>query len=92
MISKLTNLRTKIDKVDKKILQLLSERVRLVGQIAVEKKKSNLSPYDSKRWHELIESRKIVAKTMGLDQKMVVELWEEIHKNALKLIEEYEKK
>lgn len=81
----LENLRSKIDKVDEKIINLLWIRFSCVKEVAMFKKVNNINAFQSKRWKEVLEKRKYQGKANSLDEEMIIEIWETIHKFALKL-------
>ena len=59
-------LRAPIDAVDHEILQLLSRRNGLVGEIAAHKRQNSISIRDHKRERELIEDRRNRSAPLGL--------------------------
>jgi len=71
-------LREEIDVVDNKILDLLSERMKIVRKIAIQKKKTNLPIFDKKQ-EELVKKRWFLkAESLGLENKQIQIILEEI--------------
>ncbi|HTK03491.1 MAG TPA: chorismate mutase [Alphaproteobacteria bacterium] len=85
MKTKLDKLRQKLDKVDHKILAALAERFKIVLEVSKFKKANNIKPLDQKRWNFVIKNRKLIGKSLGLSPKFVKNVFEEIHKEALKI-------
>jgi len=75
MKNRLENLRKQIDKIDKSIISLLAERMKIVKEIGRIKKENNLPVFDKSRWQEVIKSKK------GFIKK----IWKIIHEEALKI-------
>jgi len=70
--------REEIDTTDNKILDLLSERMKIVKKIAIQKKKTNLSIFDKKR-DELVKKRWFLkAESLDLENKQIQSILEEI--------------
>jgi len=84
-MNKLQNLRKQIDVIDKKIIGLLSKRLAIVNKVGRYKKVNNMKPLDKKRFKDLIDSRKKIAERLGVSRELIVEIWEKIHEEALKL-------
>ena len=79
----LNKMRNLIDKLDKKTVDLLSSRTDLVKEIAEFKLKNNLTIFQLKRWFQILEMRKDQAVNLGLDQKMISDIFELIHKYSI---------
>ncbi len=69
--------RKKIDKIDKKLLQLLDERMELAEEIGRIKKARSLPVYDARREEELVKKLKVLPKKTLGDGEMQ-ELFEHI--------------
>jgi len=74
-----------IDDADKAILEQLALRFAAVDKIGKEKKKLGIPPLDETRWQEVLDSKKEIAKIIKLNPKMIEEIYNIIHKYALKL-------
>ncbi len=79
----LLNFRSQIDSFDKNIIELLNNRKEIVEQIANFKNENRLTIFQIERWFEILKTRKENAKTLGLDEKMVEELFALIHKYSI---------
>lgn len=74
-MSKIEDLRLKIDKIDKNLLDLIIERLKVVHEIGFEKKKNNLEVIDKSREKKIVEKLKEDAKLKGLDSDVVEKIW-----------------
>lgn len=83
--SPLDSHRAGIDDVDRRILELLAERRRLVTDIAAEKVQNGLAFHDAEREERLLAERVAVAREYGLDAGVVVRLWEQILDDSLRV-------
>ena len=75
--------RNQIDLLDRKILELLNDRKKIVQAIAKFKNKNKLTIFQIERWFEILESRKLIASHLELDEQMVAEIFELIHKYSI---------
>tara|TARA_B100000676_G_C17828053_1_gene706290 strand:- start:497 stop:781 length:285 start_codon:yes stop_codon:yes gene_type:complete len=79
-------IRDKIDSVDLKILELISERKRLVDNVV--KLKTREQIIDKERIKYILEKLSFEAKKKGLPESLVNELWESMIKNFIKYEQE----
>jgi chorismate mutase len=75
-------IRKEIDKIDDKILTLLSKRKNLVKDIARLKKELKIPIFDKKREEQIIERLKIKSKENNLDENFVISIYDIILKNS----------
>ena len=73
-------LRDEVDAIDSKILDLLSERMKLIKKIAKQKKKTNLLILDKKREEEVNKSWLSKAESLELETRTVQSILEEVLK------------
>lgn len=83
-ISHLEDLRTQIDHADHELVELLSQRMDLVGQIGVWKKNNNVAAFQLDRWNNVFETRKAWGKDARLREKFVVDLFNLMHVESIK--------
>ena len=81
---KLEKLRRKLDSIDADIIDNLVGRFQIVDAIAKLKKEMGLPVLDSDRWQEVLDSKISLGQKKGLDAEFVREMYEAIHKAALK--------
>ena len=80
-------LRSKIDQIDHKMLEILAQRMEIVRQIGMVKKDANLTVLQIKRWAEIFQSRGEHGSRLGLDAEMIRQLYELIHLESIALQE-----
>lgn len=81
-MKKLQNLRQNIEKIDKKIIELIKKRLNLSKKIAEEKLKNNLKIIDNFREKELQEVYKKTASALGISKKFIQKLFTLIIKES----------
>jgi len=82
--------RAQIDALDQIIIEVLKHRMQIAQEMGKIKQQNNQAFFDAERWHEILSSRKKIAKDAGLDEKLVEEIFEAIHLNNLKKMLEEE--
>ncbi|MGB3586381.1 MAG: bifunctional 3-deoxy-7-phosphoheptulonate synthase/chorismate mutase type II [Tunicatimonas sp.] len=83
-ITHLEELRTQIDHSDREMIELLANRLDLVAQIGVWKKKNNVAAFLLDRWNRVFESRKEWAKEAALRERFVVDLFNLLHVESIR--------
>ncbi|MGB3780152.1 MAG: bifunctional 3-deoxy-7-phosphoheptulonate synthase/chorismate mutase type II [Tunicatimonas sp.] len=83
-VSHLEDLRTQIDHADHELVELLSQRMDLVGQIGAWKKKNNVAAFQLDRWNDVFATRKEWGKDARLREKFVVDLFNLLHVESIK--------
>lgn len=78
-------LRQKIDELDHALIETLRARMGVVGEVDAYKKANNLLPLDAARWEEAVVKRKEWAREAGLDEVLIGEIFEAIHRWSLRL-------
>ncbi|MGK0638690.1 chorismate mutase [Schleiferia thermophila] len=78
-------LRSKIDHLDHEILQLLEKRKGLVEAIGELKKEHNITILQFERWFEIVKDRSKVARLLGLDEQVVLEIFQLIHRSSIQI-------
>jgi chorismate mutase len=79
----LTTLRQQIDQLDIKLLEILSERMKLVSQIGVYKKSRGLKIIDVQRKKQVLSSLLSHAGQLKLPAQFIRHLFQLIHKYAV---------
>lgn len=82
---KLEELRSKIDRVDNEMLQLISERMNITSLIGNYKKQNEVTVFQLDRWKEIMETRQPFGVSKGLDSQFVDELLQLLHKESIKI-------
>ncbi|MEX2721222.1 MAG: prephenate dehydratase [Candidatus Wukongarchaeota archaeon] len=78
MSKELQKFRKKIDEIDDQIIKMLSERIKIVEEIAKIKEKYRLSTVDKPREIEVLEKNESLAEKTGLGGAFIRELWKKI--------------
>ena len=79
----LLEFRNQIDLLDRQIIELLNDRKQIVEIIANFKNQNKLTIFQIERWFEILQSRKSIANNLELDNQMVAEIFELIHKYSI---------
>lgn len=74
------NLREEIDDIDNRIIELLGERMHRVAEIGKIKKINEIEIYHPDREISLIQNLLARSTATGVDEKMVLSIWNEIMK------------
>lgn len=81
--NQLEMLRDKIDTLDSYLLEIISERMDIVREIAEYKRENNLAIVQPSRWTEILESRLATGIRKQLTEKFVKELFHAVHKESI---------
>lgn len=79
----LKKLRESIDEVDMKLLQVMGERTKLVQEIGRFKKENSVTILQIERWFEILKTRQEMGVSCELENQIVSELFELIHKHSI---------
>lgn len=78
-------IRSKIDDLDYKWIQIMAERFELVKEIARYKKDCKLPVLQVNRWNNILESRIKEAEKLGLSRELVEKFLHLIHKESINM-------
>ena len=81
--TQLKKLRDSIDEVDMKLLHVMGERTKLVQEIGRFKKENSVTILQIERWFEILKTRQEMGVSCHLENQMVSELFELIHKHSI---------
>ncbi len=82
-INHLEQFREQIDSIDSQILQLLAQRMDIVGEIGKYKCENNVTILQLKRWEDIIKTRSITGKQLHLSEEFVLNLLQLLHKESI---------
>jgi chorismate mutase len=82
-ISKLEELRRQIDQVDSSILDLIARRQDLAKAIGPVKYENQATIFQMRRWFKVLENRKQKGLSMDLEEELVHELFQLLHKYSI---------
>jgi chorismate mutase len=83
-INRLDEIRAQIDHADRELLEALTRRMKLVDEVGKYKKENNVAIFQIQRWKEVFRTRPEWAKSLGLDEKTVMDLYRLIHQASIK--------
>lgn len=83
-LATLEELRERIDQVDRELLAVLSKRMTVVDQIAEQKRASNVTILQVKRWRELLADRLETGGAQGLDHAFIKAVYDVIHQESIR--------
>ncbi len=78
-------LRNRIDAIDTELLETLSSRVEIVRQIGQYKKDNNVTALQIGRFSELMEKRMKLGENLNLDRNFVLQLFQHIHEDSVRM-------
>lgn len=81
----LQNYREQIDTLDKELLYLFHRRFEIVKEIWKLKKEKWVEALQPDRWKKLLTENILVWEELWLPEDFVIDIWERIHKESLKL-------
>jgi chorismate mutase len=82
--NELENLRSKIDNLDRELLETLSTRMSLVENLADYKRENNVAVFQMERWRQLRKNRAELGKQLNLYPDFVEELFELVHMASIR--------
>lgn len=83
-LSHLEDLRSQIDYADKEMIEAISNRMNLVGQIGAYKKDNNVAAFQLDRWNEVFRTRTEWAKKLNVSEKLITEIFNLLHVESIK--------
>ena len=79
----LTTLRTQIDVVDHKILEILGKRMDIVKSIGFLKKENNVAILQSNRWNEILDKMIKDGEENKLSENFILTMYKAIHQESI---------
>lgn len=81
----LQRLRTRIDNIDESLMELLSERMKMVQEIGIHKKEQNVAIFQLERWIEIIENYTDWGSQLNLSEEFIRRFIEAIHLESIEV-------
>ena len=81
----LNELRKKLNSIDSEFLNILAKRIDAVKNIEDYKSDNNVSAFEVIRLNEILESRTLNGKKLGLDENMIKEIYNTLFRNSFQL-------
>ncbi len=80
----LTELREKIDRVDKELIEILATRMKYVEQIGEYKRENDVTIFQADRWIDVFQSRPQWAEQLQLNKVFTEQLFKLIHDESIR--------
>lgn len=81
---RIATLRSKIDGIDRDLLELLARRMELTDEIGSLKAEENVSVVQRERYSAMMNLRRQAARSLGLSEQLAERLFAEIHEESVK--------
>jgi chorismate mutase len=78
-------LREEMDSVDNALLEALGKRIELTIKLGDYKKSHNMTILQVNRWQQVLEDRLRQALHLGLDEKLVKDIYQLLHNQSVKI-------
>ena len=82
-MGQLEQYREQIDSIDSQMIELLSQRMKVVEKIGRYKCKNNITILQLRRWENIIATRTEMGISMGLHEGFIMKLLQLIHKESI---------
>lgn len=79
----LETLRNKIDSIDQQMLELLSQRMKVVEEIGKYKSKNEVTIFQLRRWEKIVSTRVKLGLKIGLTEDFIKKLLQLVHKESI---------
>lgn len=91
-VNRMTKLRTQIDEIDGKLLEILGTRMKIAEQIGDLKKEKNVAILQNKRWNEILDKMIAIGNEKDLSKEFILNLFKAIHQESISHQEKVYKK
>lgn len=83
--NKLFKLRTEIDKIDNDLIDILTNRMEIINEIGLFKKRNKITILQLKRWSHIIEDRINKGIDQGLNREFLKKILELVHNESIRI-------
>ena len=80
----LENFRDQIDEFDRKLIEVIAERMKVVRQIGEYKRDNNITILQTSRWNQIIDERMEQARSLGLGEAIMREILGQVHQESIR--------
>ncbi len=80
----LTDLRSQIDEIDDKIIEILAKRMRISKEIAEFKKEHDMPVLQAGRYDEILTQRSQQGAALGMSEEFIKEVFEAVHGESVR--------
>jgi chorismate mutase len=84
-LNHLEDLRQRIDRLDKNLLEALALRMRTVKEIGDYKRENNVAVFQLERWNEIWKTRPDWGDQLHLDRKFVEDFYKLVHAESIRM-------
>ena len=81
----LVHLRRQIDQIDNELIELLAKRMNISREIGTYKKEHNIPIVQASRFDDIMRSRVLAAKSMGMGEEFMKQILSSIHEESVRL-------
>lgn len=82
-LNELEKLRTKIDIVDKQVIELLGKRMKIANDIGILKKENNVAILQAERWKKVMNRMLKESKTENLSEEFILRVYRAVHQESI---------
>ena len=83
-LTRLDGLREQIDQIDRELFEIFAQRMAVVEEIGMYKKRNNVTVFQKSRWKEISETRRKWAAELGLNEDFMADLYKLVHDAAIR--------
>ncbi|MCW8980411.1 MAG: chorismate mutase, partial [Altibacter sp.] len=81
--NQLNTLRTQIDVIDNKLVEMLGKRMKIADSIGLLKKKNNVAILQVKRWNEVLGRMILEGEENQLSEEFILRIYKAIHQESI---------
>ena len=81
----LVHLRRQIDQIDNELIELLAKRMNVSREIGTYKKEHNIPIVQAARYGDIMTSRVLAAKGMGMSEEFMRQVLSSIHEESVRI-------
>jgi len=82
-LKSLQDFRSRIDRIDDYIIELLGERMGISEQIGALKKENGLAIHQAERWAHIVKRAVAKGKTGGLTEEFILKFFQQVHNESI---------
>ena len=80
---RLSPLRSQIDEFDRKMLEIIGQRMKIAEKIGALKKEKNVAVLQNKRWNEILGTMILAGEEKGLSEEFILKIFKAIHQESI---------
>ena len=75
--------REEVDSIDNQMIELLAQRMEIIKLIGEYKKDKNISIFQLRRWEQILKTRNLLGKELGLNDSFIKKILQIVHKESI---------